>query len=615
MMQKKQRAGKYSGLSNQWYLHRELWGYDKTKYFFWLLEIILTVSVTYLGVWTPAFIIRCLEQKLPFGTIVLQIAVVFTGYGMISAVKRYIKRHNSWQLFDFINFHMTPKMQRKMLTMDYCLAENEETQKLNAKAKKCFSGRGYGIEAILFGDVTLIIVIINLIIFSIRLSGVSPLIIVLLFVVSLLQLWGFRLADKKKADYKAEWSEIHVGSDYLKRQAYDRVAGKDIRLYQLGGWLNKKFHRLNKRLHKLQKKEETVNFSNDLAGMLLQLIRDIICYGYLLKSLIEGMAASDFVLYIGMITGFAELFSEITEKCGEMISYLRHVGYLREYLELPQVLTHENGMELDRDTKGLTIEFSHVSFSYPGTEKKILDDISFSVRSGEKLALVGVNGAGKSTIVKLLCGFYPVEEGCITINGIDIKELNIDTYYDDLAVVFQEMFSYSFSIAANIACTEDGTEDTKRLSTAIEQAGIRSKLERLPKKEYTYLNKELDDEGISLSGGEMQKLMLARALYKNARLILLDEPTAAMDALAEHELYEKYKELTREKTTMFISHRLASTRFCDKILFLENGKITERGTHEELLKKKGAYAAMFEVQRKYYMEQEESHEENLERTI
>ena len=228
------------------------------------------------------------------------------------------------------------------------------------------------------------------------------------------------------------------------------------------------------------------------------------------------------------------------------------------------------------------------------------------------MALVGINGAGKSTIVKLLCGFYMPDEGHIYINGTDLATMDLDAWYRSLAAVFQDAFTYSFSIADNVTCSMGEDYDAEKCRETLKDAGLWEKMQKLPQKEKTFIGKEVSEDGIHLSGGETQKLMLARALYKGCALLLLDEPTAALDAIAENEMYEKYNEMLTGKTALFISHRLASTRFCDHILFLENGKITEEGTHEELMQKNGGYAEMFLVQSRYYKEEgAQPHEEDM----
>ena len=301
--------------------------------------------------------------------------------------------------------------------------------------------------------------------------------------------------------------------------------------------------------------------------------------------------------------GFASWFSQLSKTYGEMRKNNHQVNEFRSIVDEEKERLERKKIPTDGFDE-LEIVFDNVSYCYPGTEKKVLDQISFRWGKGEHLALVGLNGAGKSTLVKLICGFYVPTNGRVLVNGVDTRELNLTEYFKHLSAVFQNEWILSYTIAENVAMGKDWEED--RIWEALKLAKIDSVVKALPNGIFTYLGKEIDQSGVLLSGGELQKLFWARALYRNPKLILLDEPTAALDALAEDQLYQAYHKMTEKKSAMFISHRLASTRFCDTILMLENGKIVESGTHEELLAKKGSYAKLFEVQSRYYREGQEN---------
>lgn len=213
----------------------------------------------------------------------------------------------------------------------------------------------------------------------------------------------------------------------------------------------------------------------------------------------------------------------------------------------------------------------------------------------------GLNGAGKTTLVKLICGFYDPTEGSVLLNGKDIRRYNRYEYYQLFSAVFQQLSVLEVTLAENVAQSIDQI-DMERVKECIEKAGLTQRVESLPKGYDTHIGRKVFEDGVEFSGGEMQRLMLARALYKNGSVIVLDEPTAALDPIAENDIYLKYNEMTAGRTSVYISHRLASTRFCDRIIFLAEGQIAEEGTHESLMALNGQYAELFRVQSKYYRE-------------
>lgn len=247
-----------------------------------------------------------------------------------------------------------------------------------------------------------------------------------------------------------------------------------------------------------------------------------------------------------------------------------------------------------------TIEFKNVSFKYPNTEKFVLKDVSIKIESGTRLSIVGYNGAGKTTFIKLLCRLYKPTSGVIYLNGVDISTIDFDKYRDILAVIFQDYQLFSFSIKENIDL--DSEYDESRVNEAIEKSGLKEKIESLSKGLNTSIGREFDEEGIEFSGGECQKLAIARAIYKDAPLIILDEPASALDPIAEYDVYKRFSELAAGKCAVYISHRLSSTRFTDKIAVFSDGEICEYGSHNELMQiEGGVYRNMFDMQAQYYI--------------
>lgn len=250
------------------------------------------------------------------------------------------------------------------------------------------------------------------------------------------------------------------------------------------------------------------------------------------------------------------------------------------------------------DFERADITFEKVSFHYPGTEQKILDNVSFTINAREKTALVGLNGAGKSTLIMLILRLYRPTEGRILMNGVDIQTIPFDEYSKRFGVVLQDFSLFAYSVRENITFGEEVNEE--KLEEVLKKSGLHDKIASLPKGANTSIYKDLDDEGIEFSGGDSQKLALARALYKSGSIVILDEPTSAFDPLAEYDFFKRLEELSEGKTTLFVSHRLSSTVFCHKILVLKNGKITEEGSHAELMERDGDYKELFMLQAQYY---------------
>ena len=316
------------------------------------------------------------------------------------------------------------------------------------------------------------------------------------------------------------------------------------------------------------------------------------------------IGAGDFVFYFGAITGFSAWLNGIGNEVNDIIHKSIKIGYYRDYFEIEEKYNHGEGCPMPTEQElPVDIELNNVSFKYASADGEIyaLKNVNLKIDKGEKLAIVGANGAGKTTLVKLMCGFYYPSEGEIKLNGHAIADYNIEDYYSLFSAVFQDIYLLPVTIAEFVSSSEKEI-DRDRVMDVIRQAGLADKINSLPNGIDSRLMKGVFDDSIEMSGGEKQKLMLARALYKDAPVIVLDEPTAALDPIAENELYLKYNELTANKTSVYISHRLASTRFCDRIVYLENGEIVESGSHDELMKLGGKYAHMFELQSHYYKE-------------
>ncbi len=579
-----------------------IWKKDRSFFSKQTVYILTMVLIPFLEAALPSFVIWLLEKGTGLGSLAGGIAAVFLASGIAAGFGRCYQQVAQGQISDIRMKHFDSQYFLKCLTIDLQKYESPAIRELQGKAMSCAqdgdSTMGFTGYLTSWGNV--LIGFSGIVLYACIASGIHPLIVVLLTAIALIQIGATHLAQKCEIRQRGEKSQLRIQQNYIGKQAFENGTGKDIRLYRLGGWLESTYSKLNRKLQKLLRKEYGANFLADLAGIALQFLRDAVCYGYLLFLTSKGMPPAQFVLYLGIISGFGSWFTILGDGISVLMRCSNQISDFYSYLNVPSDFLHKEGAALP-ENGAFDVEFSHVSFAYPGS-RKILDDVSFHIHPGEKVALIGNNGAGKSTTVKLMCGFYKPTSGKILINGTDLNTLNIDWYMKRIAAVFQKSLALSFPIAENVSCKVPEETDVARCEEMLKLAGLWEKIDSLPKKAGTYLNKDMQNDGVSLSGGEAQKLMLARALYKNPSLLLLDEPTAALDAIAESKMYQLYGKLLQGKSALFISHRLASTRFCSRILLLNNGKIAEEGTHDELMQKGGLYRKMFDVQSKYYKE-------------
>lgn len=328
-------------------------------------------------------------------------------------------------------------------------------------------------------------------------------------------------------------------------------------------------------------------------------LRDGIAYFILINMVINHeITIDDFVLYFSTIGAFTGMVGNILGKVSSLNSISLIICDLRDFLEYPEK-TNKEITDIDISNISSDIVLDRVSYSYPGANDPTIKNISCTINSGEKIAIVGLNGAGKTTLIKLISGLYTTSSGNVYIGGVDVKDYG-KQLYKLFSVVFQDHNFMPISIAETVSCSSALTTNRERVIHCLDEAGLLEKVLSLPNGIDTLLNKQINNDGIELSGGEYQKLLLARALYKDAPILILDEPTASLDPIAERDLYLKYDSVFKNKTTIFISHRLSSTRFCDRIVFISNGEIAEVGTHLELLNNNKEYAKLYEIQSQYY---------------
>ena len=373
--------------------------------------------------------------------------------------------------------------------------------------------------------------------------------------------------------------------------------GKDFRFYPIGKFMNKKFEDYGDEQAKYLKKFGNILGLVGAAQSVLKVIENILIYSYLiLKTIKNSLPVSRFSLFISCALSFSSVIESMVNTSTSFLRHSQYVAPIMELVELPLPLEKKDAIPFEGEIE--TIEFRNVSFTYPRTTSKILDNVSFKINKGEKISVVGLNGAGKTTIVKLICRLYKINEGEILVNGVNIDHYNYSSYISKISAVFQDFKLFAYSIKENIL-NEDG--DEKEAYQIACKVGLKEKIDKLEDGINSLYSKSFDEKGIELSGGECQKVAIGRALHSKSSLIILDEPTSALDPIAEAEIYSSFNNLVQNKTALYISHRMSSSVFCDKVLILNNGKVEDFAPHKELIKKKDSlYYKLFTSQAKNY---------------
>jgi len=386
---------------------------------------------------------------------------------------------------------------------------------------------------------------------------------------------------------------------YQGHTIYNYRNGKSIRLYNEQKLIEEKHWKAHSIIMKIYRK----CFADVTKWVIIMNSIDVfaylILYAFAIFRAVNGaMTAGEVVAFVMYFTRIQYALENVSQNFSSMLTKSQMWTQVFDFLDIPDEKYKGTIPTEKRDDNEYEFEFRYVYFKYPDSEDYVLKDVNLKWQIGEKMALVGKNGCGKSTLVKLLCRLYDPTEGEITLNGIDIRKYKYEEYMALFSVVFQDSKLFSFSLAENVAA--DTEYDAERVENCVRRAGLSERLDTMENGIETCLYKDFDDKGVEISGGEMQKLCLARAIYKGSPFIVLDEPTAALDPISEHDIYTKFNGIVGTRTAIYISHRLSSCRFCDEITVMENGRIAERGSHDELLSKGGVYTELWTAQAEYY---------------
>lgn len=600
----------YGMAKNVAYILGKIKRYYPSLLFIIALGVITQSTMNYLSSFVGKFIIDILEAQSTTGntdiTPLLKLLVIVAAVLLIFTASNVYANGKMWNRMIAVRMRIITERVDKVMSMNYQTLEQPDILDMHEKAANATGGNDIGIEGMMHSIhdigvdlVVLIVTLTTIIVLDWRL-------IAALAVIAVLQFLFFRHTVKK--DRKEVWNTMG-GTwrqiNYMEQTTRSFDYAKDIRLFGMKNWLLDKQKEIVYGKQKKMLHSRNLWMVNSLVAHMLQIVMmAMIYYVFIAAFLQESITIGDFTLYTGLAVSFSGALNGILNAVGTLKERSMQTDDFRSFVDIPEDDETEC-VDIPKTDK-YTFEFKNVSFQYKGQEGYALKNLNLTLEAGKRLAVVGLNGAGKTTFIKLLLRLYDVTEGEILMNGTNIKKFRRREYYQLFSPVFQNVEIFAFPMSENVSMKRPEDTDKALCEKCLIQGGLKEKLNSLENGVDTQLLKVVYDDGVDLSGGEKQKLALARALYKNSPIIVLDEPTAALDALAEYNLYKSFDEIIGDKTAVYISHRLSSTRFCDNIAMFKAGEMVEQGTHEELLEKGGAYAEMFEIQAQYYKDENDN---------
>ena len=595
---------KYSRFGCLVWAIKNLWRLDKSFVFFIFAAVPIAVISPLVSSYFSKYLIDSIGAGKPFADLAWIVIFFITASLTLNVLSNFLNARCSSRRYYPTCVYQTEMGYTQGYKTDFENHEKQDYKKISGYAWRDASSGNCALEFIWTDLSGALIHLLGIVTYASLLAFINPIVFVVVIIVSILSYFTTLWQNKYYEKHKHLWEKESRKAGYLGGLSENLQVAKDIKLYGLEEWLNKMMSDYRAHIIMWNKRCRLRGLWASILAGLMTLIQNGVAYVVLIGMLLTGsLSAGDFVFYFGIVGSVAGFLHGVVGDVAKLNKRADKIAYYREFYDYPNKFNYGKGCELP--TGAVTIELRDVWYKYDGAEDYTLKGINLTLQAGESLALVGVNGAGKTTLVKLICGFYRPTKGEILVNGKLIDEYNIHEYYTMISAVFQEIRPVCFTMFEYVASADINRPTAREDAvTAMKLAGIWEKIESLENGIDTHLMKGIYDDGVDLSGGEMQKLVLARAIYKNGSVLILDEPTAALDPIAENNLYLQYRELTHGKTSIYISHRFASTRFCDRILLLGDGVIKESGTHDELMQQNGQYAYMFGVQAKYYKEGE-----------
>ncbi len=516
----------------------------------------------------------------------------------------------------------------KQMNLDFEDLENVKIQCQRQEAEEDLNMFGNGLAQLVWGTPVLVRVFVNIAvsfgmaggIFFARSQNVmlnNPIWVFLILLCVFLGGYSNFKAITKENEVFAEWCKDAVWFNrtfmfFGKELHMNLERAKDVRIYQQNNVAEHVLNRLIETDKESKGNDAKMSLYPALSCVVIG-VANAVCYLYVvMKSFFGAFGVGSIVQYVAVLARLGDGIQELMYLLSDNKVYCEHLQKLYDYLDIPSHM-YQGALTVEkREDNEYDVEFRDVSFRYPNTQQDVLQHVNMKFKVGEKLAVVGMNGSGKTTFIKLLCRLYDPTEGEILLNGVDIRKYDYQEYMSLFSVVFQDFKLFSFGLGQNVAAGRE--YDKEQAALCLEKAGFGKRLAQMQSGLDTCLYKDFEENGVEISGGEAQKIALARALYKNAPFIVLDEPTAALDPVAEYEVYAKFNEIVEDKTAIYISHRLSSCRFCDTIAVFDQGKIIQCSNHDELIKEeRGKYYELWHAQAQYYVERKGNVLYNIEK--
>ncbi|MDF2935447.1 MAG: transporter related [Paenibacillaceae bacterium] len=604
-MPKKKMKPWHTVWSNIGYLLRDIALEYKLLLVFMIMECVCGVAIPFLAIFVPKEAVALVTEKAGMEEIWLRLGLLAAMLTVLAAVKglagsaKYVYSNDVRVLYQ-------ARLLMRSLTCDFDQVDGASGLNRYRKANRTLErGDWSGTSVLMAAMMDIGVSGASFILLSGLIALLHPLMVVYLILLSAVNYLALNHARRYQESRKDELAGIERKLYYVEHHSADAKAAKDVRIYTMANWFLLLREDLMEVYARVLGQIKERHLRTGAVQALTMLLRDGAAYAYLIWLVsADALSAADFVLYLGAVTAFSGWVQMLVENVSRIQGASLQLNDMRDFLEAPDRQEPEQPHALPAPGTPVGIEFRRVSFSYGGPAGQVLSNFSLHIAPGEKLAVVGLNGAGKSTLVKLLCGFSKPDSGDILINGLNINGFRKQDLYMLFSAVFQDIMIFPFTIAENISMTSAQKTDRARVWSCLELAGLAEDIRRIPGGIDANMLKAMDEHGVELSGGQQQKLLMARALYKDAPVLVLDEPTAALDPIAESETYDRFHRLCGEKTAIYISHRLASTRFCHRIVLIQGGAVAEAGSHAELLEQGGEYARMFRIQSHYYRKQE-----------